>query len=70
MSFHADAARALTDLMTGMNNNPENKASFNYAVAELKAFLDKHQYFGEAAIMVASLQLAQEPDLPFPDSLG
>jgi hypothetical protein len=64
---HQDAAlNGMTKLTDGFNQDPESKKSFDLATTDLQAFLDKHQYYGEAAVMLAALTLAQdeEPDSP------
>ena len=60
MDFPAAALSAMNELMTGPKQSPDGKKAFETAVAELTGFLDRHQYYGEAAVMVAALTLAQD----------
>lgn len=60
MNFPVAALDAMTELMTGLNQDPASKKAYEIAAAELADFLQRHQYYGEAAVMVAALTLAKD----------
>lgn len=60
--YPAAALEAMNELMTGLNSDPEGRKCYELAAAELSVFLARHQYYGEAAVMIASLVLAQDEE--------
>jgi hypothetical protein len=53
---------ALTAHFEGEQQTPEAKQAYAAACTDLQAFLTRHQYYGEAAVMVAALTLAQDEE--------
>lgn len=58
------ALDAMTKMTEGFSQDPESKQSFDLATADLQTFLNTHQYYGEAAVMLAALTLAQDEEPP------
>lgn len=67
MSYPQVALESLKSLLAGQGTNPESKIAFERAEADLHAFIERHQFYGEAAIMMAALTLAQDPKQGTPE---
>lgn len=62
MSIKKESLEALENLTNRMSEDPVAKQAYGSAVADLQEYLARHQYFGEAAVMVAALTLAQDEE--------
>lgn len=60
MNIANESLEALEGLMQRMGDLPDAKRAYEAAVADLQAFLSTHQYFGEAAVLIAALALSQD----------
>lgn len=60
MNIANESLDAMNALMQRMGDLPAAKQAYEAAVADLQAFLSTHQYFGEAAVLIAALALSQE----------
>lgn len=66
MNIEQASLDALNHMLTGMNKDPESRQAYQNAEKDLQAFLQRHQYYGEAAVMVAALTLAQDEETTNP----